>query len=137
MIALLMAFTLPFGARPSHAMDKNVKAILMSGAYGMAAGTVLGLASFPFSGNVRNVFIGTSMGLYIGLAVGLYYVFDRTYGFPEPYRLDVNEGQRWKPFPSNPPPPPAGFDDSSRLVPAPRERLVAMPFYVATFSFYY
>jgi hypothetical protein len=69
-----MALAVP---TPAKAMDRNVKALLVAGSYGMVGGTLLGALSLPFTQNVRSMFVGTSLGLYLGLAVGVYYVVER------------------------------------------------------------
>jgi hypothetical protein len=63
--------------RPAHAVDRDVRAVLIGGLYGMAGGTILGLASYPFTQKPRSIFIGTSIGLYLGIAVGFYYIWNR------------------------------------------------------------
>jgi hypothetical protein len=72
--ALLLVESMP---SPASALDRDVKAILVAGEYGILGGTVIGAATLPFSQNLRSVFIGSSVGLYLGLAVGIYYVMER------------------------------------------------------------
>jgi hypothetical protein len=55
-------------------MDKGVRTVLIAGMYGAGAGTVLGLAAYPITNNVRSLFMGSSIGLYLGLALGIYLV---------------------------------------------------------------
>ncbi|MGK5084080.1 hypothetical protein WDW37_12355 [Bdellovibrionota bacterium FG-1] len=59
----------------ARAMDPDVQTVLLAGEYGLAGGTILGVASLPMSRDVRTIFIGSSVGLYLGIAVGLYFVF--------------------------------------------------------------
>jgi hypothetical protein len=61
----------------AQAMDSNVRAVLVAGGYGIAGGTLLGLATLPLSQDSRSVFIGSSVGLYLGVAVGLYFISHR------------------------------------------------------------
>jgi hypothetical protein len=76
------------GARVARAMDRDVRAVLAGGAYGLVGGTALGLASYPFTQRTRNIFVGTSIGLYLGLVVGFYHVWHRD--DPEnPLRVDA------------------------------------------------
>lgn len=75
--ALMLFLSVSIAPRQAGALDKDIKAVLLIGAYGMAAGTVLGLASYPFTKNPRSVFIGTSVGLYMGIGVGFYYLWDK------------------------------------------------------------
>lgn len=59
----------------AYALSNDVKAVFTTGAYGAAAGTVLGLAAFPFiDTGVRTIFMGTSAGLALGLVVGIFHV---------------------------------------------------------------
>jgi hypothetical protein len=75
-VTLLVA---TFIARPpaARAMDRDLRAVLVAGGYGVLGGTVLGLASYPLTRDTRSIFIGTSVGLYLGLLVGIYFVIDR------------------------------------------------------------
>jgi hypothetical protein len=74
-MAIALASLLP--TRAAWAVDRDVKAILVGGGYGLVGGTLLGAVSLPFTQDLRSVFIGTSVGLYLGLAVGVYYVLER------------------------------------------------------------
>lgn len=62
---------------PARALDRDVKAVILTSLYGAVAGTVLGAASYPFSQSVRGIFMGTSIGLYLGAAAGTYHVYHR------------------------------------------------------------
>jgi hypothetical protein len=73
----LLALAAFAGARPAHAIDRDVRAVIVAGEYGLLGGTVLGLATLPFTESARSVFQGTSLGLYLGIAVGFYYVMHR------------------------------------------------------------
>ncbi|MCC7440823.1 MAG: hypothetical protein IT285_04275 [Bdellovibrionales bacterium] len=60
--------------RPAHAMSREVKTVLVTGIYGAGAGTVLGLTTYPITGELRSVVMGTSVGLYLGIALGIYFI---------------------------------------------------------------
>jgi hypothetical protein len=74
-------------SRPAAAIDRDVKAVLTAGEYGIAGGTILGLAAMPFARDARAIFIGSSLGLYLGAAVGIYYILHRN-DPDNPLRLD-------------------------------------------------
>ena len=59
---------------PARAMDRDLRDVLVIGLYGAVAGTVLGLVSFPLTGQAKSIFIGSSAGLYLGLVAGVYYI---------------------------------------------------------------
>ena len=61
-MALLLALPLQ-----AHALNRNVRAFLISGAAGAVLGTGVGLVIWPISGDFRSIFIGTSVGLFLGL----------------------------------------------------------------------
>ncbi len=83
------------GATPSaHAMSRDVRAVLVAGAYGLAGGTALGLVSFPATQSPRSIFIGTSVGLYLGLAAGIVYVLQRQETPGAVAELDFQRGQK-------------------------------------------
>lgn len=58
-------------------MDRDVRSVLRTSAYGALAGTALGVVSLPATKSVRGVFIGTSLGLYLGIAIGIYHITHR------------------------------------------------------------
>lgn len=64
-------------ASPARAVDRDVRAVLTTSAYGVAGGTLLGLASLPLHRSGRSVFMGTSLGLYLGAIVGFYFIGHR------------------------------------------------------------
>jgi hypothetical protein len=75
--AILFSFCggiLNFKTASARVTRKDVLIVGTTSLYGMAAGTVLGLASLPAHQSVRGVFQGTSLGLYIGIIVGLYHL---------------------------------------------------------------
>ncbi len=63
---------------PAHALDKRVKMVFKTSAYGAGVGLLAGGAFWAMGigglDNFRNLMIGTSLGLYAGLALGLYVV---------------------------------------------------------------
>lgn len=65
-------------AQPAHALDKRVKLVFKTAAYGAGAGFLAGGAVWAMGigglDNYRNLFIGTSLGLYAGLALGVFVV---------------------------------------------------------------
>ncbi len=64
-------------APKAYALDRDVKAILITSTYGMVAGTALGLAAFPMTKSTRMILVGSSIGLYLGIAVGVYFIQNR------------------------------------------------------------
>jgi len=56
----------------AFAMSSDVNTVLVAGAYGAAAGTVVGLATYPFNRQFKGIFVGTSVGLYVGIIVGIF-----------------------------------------------------------------
>ena len=81
---------------PAHALNRDVRAVLITSGYGVAAGTILGLASFPLNQNPRSIFIGSSVGLYLGIAVGVYYIFHR-YSPENPLHMQPEPAPPWAP----------------------------------------
>ncbi len=59
---------------PACAVSREVRTVLVTGLYGAGAGTVLGLTTYPITGEFRSVLMGTSVGLYLGLALGIYFI---------------------------------------------------------------
>ena len=74
-LALVISFTLTSSA--VWAFERDVKAVLITSAYGAVGGTLVGLASLPIHRSGRSVFMGTSLGLYLGAIVGFYYIGHR------------------------------------------------------------
>ncbi len=58
-------------------MDRDVRAVAVSSAWGTGAGTVFGLLGWAFSRDVKTVFQGSSVGLYLGVAFGFYHITHR------------------------------------------------------------
>jgi len=78
MIALLVAgLSVSVATKPAYAMDRDVKTVIKYGGYGILVGTGVGLITWPFTQDLRAVFMGTSIGLYLGIAIGIYQVFNR------------------------------------------------------------
>ncbi len=75
------------------AIDRDVKAVLVTGTYGLVAGTAAGAISYPMTKSVRGVFIGSSIGLYLGIAAGVYYITHRE-DPDNPLRLNEYGGAR-------------------------------------------
>lgn len=59
------------------ALDRDVKTVLIAGGYGLAGGTIVGLATLPIHQDVKGIFVGSSIGLYVGVVVGIFHVFNR------------------------------------------------------------
>jgi hypothetical protein len=51
--------------------------VITAGAYGILAGTLVGLVAWPLSGSERAIFLGSSLGLYLGIGVGFYHIHNR------------------------------------------------------------
>ena len=81
---LTFALGLAVPARRAQAMDHDVRFVMVTSVYGLAAGTLLGLASLPFTQKARSIFIGSSVGLYVGAAIGMLIL-----STPE------SDGERW------------------------------------------
>jgi hypothetical protein len=58
-------------------MHRDTRSVLVAGSYGIAGGTLVGLATLPMTNDTRSIFIGSTVGLYLGLAVGFYYICNR------------------------------------------------------------
>jgi hypothetical protein len=71
-ITIVMAF-------PRAARADAMKEIIMSSAYGVLAGTLVGAATLAFTDrpgdNLRNIARGASLGLYAGILLGLYVIY--------------------------------------------------------------
>lgn len=83
----------------SKAMDPRARVMLSVTGYGVAAGTLLGIASLAFGTEVRAIAVGASLGLYAGIVFGSYIVLSHQYSkanpdtdlYPEtdgPYQLE-------------------------------------------------
>ena len=88
-----------FMSRPSHAMDKKLKLLFKTSAYGAGAGFIIGAGTAAIGlGGVRNAFMGASAGLYAGILLAAYIIAtpeDTTLNrFQQPYRprmpIDTN-----------------------------------------------
>ncbi len=78
LVGVMLALSVMLGfAKPARAIDPDVNTVFTTGLYGVLGGTVLGLASYPFTGTPRSVFIGASIGMYLGAAVGIFHVMNR------------------------------------------------------------
>src|SRR5262249_32940288 len=89
-ILITMSLVLP----PQTARAEPVREFIMSCAYGVLAGTLVGAASLAFTDrpgdNLNNIARGASIGLYAGILLGLYVV----YGVPseEEQAIDSQTG---------------------------------------------
>ena len=101
-------------------MDRDVRAVLTTSAYGAVIGAAAGLATWPLSGSSRSVFIGASVGLYLGIVAGVYFIT---------HRDDPQNPMAGEPVP----PPRLGGDPmlsaSTRLAPAPDFARLEIPVY--------
>ena len=55
----------------------DLKTLEVFSLYGAGAGTVVGLATVPFSKEIKTMFIGTSVGLVLGIIAGVYHINNR------------------------------------------------------------
>jgi hypothetical protein len=66
-------------ALPREAKAEPLRELIMSSAYGVLAGTLVGAATLAFTerpgDNLRNIARGASLGLYAGILLGLYVVY--------------------------------------------------------------
>lgn len=69
--AVLAVLAAPLQAEAK--LDKNLGVIFRTAAIGVVGGTLIGLATWPFSQNIRTVFMGSSVGLYVGAVAGVYF----------------------------------------------------------------
>ena len=64
---------------PANAYANKGKEIGLTAAYGVVAGTIVGVATLAFSGSpgshLRNVAVGASLGLYAGILLGAYLAY--------------------------------------------------------------
>lgn len=74
LLSLVVALTAP---RLAYAIGHDVRTVIVAGEYGILGGTILGVASLPFTQDARSIFIGSSIGLYLGIVVGVMYAFNR------------------------------------------------------------
>jgi hypothetical protein len=76
-VCLGLTLSLLIPHQNARALDRDVKAVLITGAYGIVGGTAIGLVSWPMTRQVRSIFMGSSIGLYLGLAAGIYFIQNR------------------------------------------------------------
>lgn len=76
-IALLLSMAILLMPVRSFAVDRDVRAVLTTSAYGAAAGTALGLVSWPLTGKAKNIFLGSAIGLVLGVVAGIYFISNR------------------------------------------------------------
>jgi hypothetical protein len=78
LLAALLAVSVLVGAlNPVQATDRDVKAVITAGSYGILFGALGGLIAWPISGSERAIFLGASLGLYLGIGAGFYHVAAR------------------------------------------------------------
>jgi hypothetical protein len=77
MAPLLLGLALLLPPAPAAAMSRDVRSVIVTGAYGALGGTAIGLVLYPVTHSARGVFIGTSVGLYLGIIAGLYHIHHR------------------------------------------------------------
>lgn len=65
--------------KDAKAMDPRAEVMLSVTGYGIAAGTLLGIASLAFDTEVRAIAVGASLGLYAGILFGSYIVLSHHY----------------------------------------------------------
>ncbi len=91
-------------SQKANALDPRAEVMLSVTGYGVAAGTLLGVASLAFDTEARAIAIGASLGLYAGILFGAYIVLSHHYKKANPdtdlypegeslYRLDGSEAQ--------------------------------------------
>jgi len=76
-LSLAMVLGLAVPTRAHAELPRDVKAVLTTSLYGLVGGTVMGVASYPLTGDPKSIFVGSSLGLYLGIGVGIYYILNR------------------------------------------------------------
>ncbi|MBN1113700.1 MAG: hypothetical protein JXA66_00015 [Oligoflexia bacterium] len=91
-VAILIVVT--FALYPSGTYASKMKEIGYTAAYGVLAGTIVGVASLAFSSNpgshLRNIAVGASLGLYAGILLGVYLAYGVKLE-PEVEKIDEDE----------------------------------------------
>jgi hypothetical protein len=64
-------------ATSAHAMDKDVRTVLIASGYGAVGGAVVGLVAWPLSERAESIWIGSLVGLTLGVAVGIFHIGHR------------------------------------------------------------
>ena len=64
-------------ASQDRGIKSNVSTVITGGAYGLLAGTVSGLVTWPIYQSDRAIAIAAVIGMYLGLVVGVYYITSR------------------------------------------------------------
>ncbi len=77
LLVVLVLVTALVSATPARATDRDVKAVMTAGGYGILVGTVAGLIAWPLTGSERAIFMGSSIGLYLGIGAGFYHISNR------------------------------------------------------------
>jgi len=76
LVILFVCFTLMM---PRQAKADAMRELLMSSAYGVLAGTLVGAATLAFTDrpgdNLKSIAVGASLGLYAGILLGLYVIY--------------------------------------------------------------
>jgi hypothetical protein len=74
---LIQSFTLPYSHAEDRGIKANVSTFVTGGAYGLLAGTVSGLVTWPIYQSDRAIAIAAVIGMYLGFVVGIYYITAR------------------------------------------------------------
>lgn len=99
LVCCLLSLTSLVLSRPCNAMDKKLKLLFKTSAYGAGAGFIIGAGTAAIGlGGVRNAFMGASAGLYAGILLAAYIIAtpeDTSLNrFQQPYRprmpIDTN-----------------------------------------------
>lgn len=91
-LVFIICFSFLLAPYRAEALDRDVKDVMKSAAYGAAGGTVMGLGAYLMISDPRtpkNIFLGTSIGLFLGIVAGFYYINNRDEGNPL-HALDID-----------------------------------------------
>jgi len=73
-IILCLSFFVGLVPKVQAEIDPRVKTVGVMAGYGAASGTLLGIATLAFDGEVKNIAKGASIGLYAGILFGSFIV---------------------------------------------------------------
>lgn len=74
---LIQSFSAPYTSAEDRGIKANVSTFVTGGAYGLLAGTVSGLVTWPIYQSDRAIAIAAVIGMYLGFVVGIYYITAR------------------------------------------------------------